>query len=329
VTTQDEPSRQARAPAADPPAVAVIVPAFGVARFLGETLRSIQAQSFGDWEAIVVDDGDTEAAAVFAPFAADPRMRLLQTDNGGVSVARNRGLAASEARVIAFLDGDDIYEPAYLSQMLQALQADPALGFVACDARLFGPRRPRRKLYSDACPIAGPLTLERVLTRQANIFTAVMARREALESAGGFDPRLRAAEDLDLWIRLLALGWRAATVTVPLVRYRRRAGSLSASPRGLLSGACAAYAKAAVLLEGRPEAAAARAMARRCRRELAWADGEALLRGGRIAPGLALLSRAGARSPRWRLALALMRRAPWLAVPLLRLRRWLPEPRRA
>jgi glycosyltransferase involved in cell wall biosynthesis len=299
-----------------------------MAGFLGDALSSLQTQSFPDWEVVVVDDGDgIGIASAFAPFGSETRMRLLQTDNAGVAAARNRAAAAARADVIAFLDGDDVYEPDYLARMLQALEDDPSLGFVACDAQLFGEGVRRPRLYSEAYAIQGPVTLERVLTRQVNIFTAAVVRRSAFESAGGFDTNLRVAEDLDLWIRLLALGWKGAVVPVPLVRYRRREGSLSSSVRPLLAGSCAVYAKAAAMLAGRPEAATAQAVGRGYAQRLAWADGEALVMEGRVAAGLALLQDAGARSPRWRLAIAIMRRAPWTAAPLLRLRRWLPTPR--
>ncbi len=185
--------------------------------------------------------------------------------------------------------------------------------------------RPGR-LFSNACPIEGPVTLERVLTRQLNIFTAVVMRRSAFTSTGGQDTELGVAEDLDLWIRLLAQGCKGAVLEVPLVRYRRRAGSLSSDERSQFAGCCAVYAKAAAMLAGRPEAAAAQAVGRRYAQRLAWAEGEALIIDGRVAAGLALLRDAGVRSRRWRLALPVMRRAPWVAAPLFKLRRWLPQP---
>jgi len=309
------------------PRVSVIVPGYGVAGFLAEAISSVQAQSLSDWEVIVVDDGDrTRVAAAFGPFAREPRMRLLQTNNAGVATARNRAVAAARADVIAFLDGDDVYEPDYLARMLQTLDGDSSLGFVACDAQLFGAGVRRPRLYSQAYSIRGPVTLERVLTRQVHIFTAAMVRRSAFESIGGFDADLRVAEDLDLWLRLLAAGWKGAVVQAPLVHYRRRRGSLSSNVRPLLDGCCAVYANAADMLAGRPEAAAALAVGRHYARRLAWVDGEALIMEGKVSAGLALLQDAAARSPRWRLAIAVMRRAPWVAAPLLRLRRWLPQP---
>ena len=120
--------------ASRPPRVCVIVPAYGVAHLLGDALASLQGQHRQDWEAIVVDDGaPDDVAAAFARFAGDPRFRLLRTDNRGVSTARNRAIAASTAPFVAFLDGDDLYDPTYLERMLAAIEADAALAFVSCD----------------------------------------------------------------------------------------------------------------------------------------------------------------------------------------------------
>jgi glycosyltransferase involved in cell wall biosynthesis len=310
--------------------VSVVVPAYGVGELLADALASLQAQAFANWEAIVVDDGARGAVArVFDRFADDPRFRLLQTDNGGVSVARNRGIAAARAPFVSFLDGDDVYEPQYLARMASTLAANPALGFVACDAVVFGAgvRRPHR--YSDRYPMAGPASLERVLSREVNIFTATMARRRALLQVGGFDAELPVAEDLDLWARLIAAGWGARVLDEALVRYRRRAGSLSSAPRRLLAGSCAMYRKAAAELEARPEGRVAEAMASRCEEQLRWMDGEELILAGHVRAGLALLRTSESRSPRWGKALRLMQRAPWIAPWLLRGRRWAPPPRAA
>src|SRR5690606_11651153 len=89
------------------PRIAVIVPAFGVAHLLGAALDSLQAQSFTDWEAIVIDDGaPDDVAGAVAPYLGDSRIRFLQTENRGVSAARNRAIAAARAPLVALLDGD-------------------------------------------------------------------------------------------------------------------------------------------------------------------------------------------------------------------------------
>lgn len=309
------------------PLVSVIVPAYGVATMLGEALASLQAQRWPHWEAIVVDDGaPDDVAGAFRPFAGDPRFRLLCTDNGGLATARNRGVAASRAPYVALLDGDDIYEPDYLERMVAPLQMDDRLGFVSCDATMFGARPWAGHRYSERYPLGGPLTLDRVLSRDVQIVVSAMIRRSALDQVGGFDGRLRSVEDLDLWIRLLAAGWRGVTLEKPLVRYRRRPGSLSTDDRGMLTAACAVYRKACVDLADRPEGATAARTLARYELLLRHLDGQDAILKGDVARGLRLLDGIEARSPRWRLAMPIMRRAPWLATTMLRMRSVTPRP---
>lgn len=303
------------------PQVVVIVPAYGLAHLLGEALASLQAQHFQDWEAVIVDDGaPDDVVGAFAPFADDKRFHLLQTDNGGLATARNRAIAASSAPFIALLDGDDLYEPDYLERMLAAIQADNGLGFVSCDAMMFGDRRFAGRRYSDCYAMAGPITLERVLSRDVAVLVASIIRRSAYDAVGGFDGALRSAEDLDLWIRLLSTGWRGTTLLEVLVGYRRRPGSLSTQAKGMLSASVQVYEKAASSLADRPEAEVARRHLARHRQHLLWIEGQEAVLRGEVSLGLRQLAGAEQRSLRWRLALSMMRRAPWLAGFLMTLR---------
>lgn len=304
-----------------PPAVSVIVPAWGVAAFLPEALWSLQRQSVQDWEAIVVDDGDTAAVAeARAPFSGDPRIRLLATANGGLAVARNRAIAQARAPRVSLLDGDDRYAGDYLAKMMERLDADPALGFVTSDARLFGVAELDGKKFSEVEPQRGPITLEAVLRRQFKVFGSTMMRREALAAVGGFDESLRSAEDLDLWIRLLEAGWSAAYLPLPLVEYRRRPASLSANSLSLARWVCCVYQKAAARLDGRPERQAALDMLERAQNQLRIEEGVDSIVRGRTREGVALLlsTDIGERSPKWRLAMRAFRLFPPLAGPVIR-----------
>lgn len=311
------------------PAVSVIVPAYGLAHLVGETLLSLQAQTFTNWEAIVVDDGapdDVEAA--LRPFAADSRIRFLSTDNRGVATARNRAIGHARSPLIALLDGDDLYEPDYLAVMVAAISADAGLGFVSCDAIYFGddPRAGRR--FSEFSPQTAPVTLARVMRREFNVFTACIIRKAAFDAVSGYEGSLRAAEDFDLWLRLLEAGWKGGIVPRPLARYRRRADSLSHQTGPLMLALARVYRAAAARLGERPEARVAEAMRVRIEREAAWDEGDALIRAGRVREGLRVLraARAWERSGRWRLAMPLMMVVPALAGPILRGRQRWNEP---
>ena len=303
------------------PAISVIVPAWGVAHLVGEALDSLRAQSFTDWEAIVVDDGaPDDVAGAVAPFvAADPRIRFLATPHGGLSAARNRAIVAARAPLIALLDGDDAYAPGYLRTMVAAIGGDHGLGFVTCDATFVGGTERDGRLFSASMAQAGEPTLEAVLARRFHVLAAATIRREAIAAVGGFDETLAAAEDLDLWIRILERGWRGGYVARPLVRYRRRRNSLSAATGKLRVATRIVYERAEGRLAGRPEQAVARAMVERMRAETGWVEGEVLILAGRVREGIELLRRsdAGRQSARWRWTMRLFAVAPFLARPLL------------
>jgi glycosyltransferase involved in cell wall biosynthesis len=108
------------------PFVSIVIPAYNVSEYIGECLKSVQQQTYGNWQAIVVDDGSTDqtVAAIQAVIGQDQRFRLIRQQNGGVSVARNTGIKAATGEYLAFLDGDDMWEPTFLTQLLAAVQAD-------------------------------------------------------------------------------------------------------------------------------------------------------------------------------------------------------------
>jgi cellulose synthase/poly-beta-1,6-N-acetylglucosamine synthase-like glycosyltransferase len=302
-------------------AVTVIIPAWGVSEYVGETLASLQAQTRGDWEAVVIDDGDTQkVAAALAPFASDPRIRLLATDNVGLAGARNRGIATATTPYISMVDGDDRYRHDYLELMVAALESDEKLGFVTTDALMFGNPAFEGRLFSSTQPQSGAITLERVIRREFNVCGGSIVRREVMEAVGGYDARLRSAEDLDLWIRILERGWGAGKVDAPLLQYRRRAGSLSATSLSMARWEQQVFAQAVERLEGRPEQAAARDMLASAENRLRMEQGLAAVAEGRTREGLRLLRRTdiAASSAKWRLAMAAFRLFPPLAGPVIR-----------
>ncbi|WP_454882798.1 glycosyltransferase family 2 protein [Sphingomonas oryzagri] len=306
------------------PAVSVIVPAWGVAHLVGETLASLQGQAFDDWEAIVVDDGDPTVAPVVALMAeADPRIRFVAIAHGGLPWARNHAIAAARAPLIALLDGDDLHMPTYLDKMVTAISTDPAPGVVTCDAIFAGDTLRAGRRFSDYLPQGGAYTLDAVIARRANVFIASIVRRDVMDAVGGFDEELPAAEDLDLWIRITEAGWSITHLPEPLVLYRRRPGSLSASTLKLRLAAASVYDKAAARLAGRPEAATAATMASTMRDEAGWVEGEDMVIAGHIRAGIAMLrqSHAERRSGRWRVMMPLFSALPPLARPLLAWRR--------
>ena len=308
------------------PRIAVIVPAYGVAHLLGEALDSVLAQTYDEWECWVIDDGaPDEVASAAAPYLADPRIRFLETANGGVACARNRAIARAKAPYVALLDGDDLLRPRYLEQMVAALDADPDARVVTCNARMFG-ALPRERFCASAMQRAGGNrtgTLAEVLDRRFNIYIGSAFRRADWERAGGFDETMTHCEDFDFWVRLLLAGGHALYLDEVLGEYRVRPSSASASGEKMIRGLLHTYEKVLPRLAGRPEADVARAMIARERAELEfeWAV-DRVLAGDTVA-GLASLrhARGSAGGLAWPAALALWNLFPALAAPMLRRRR--------
>ncbi|MBW4093719.1 MAG: glycosyltransferase family 2 protein, partial [Proteobacteria bacterium] len=144
------------------PSIGIVIPARNAAPWLGAALGSLRAQSLSHWQAVVVDDGSTDATAEVAASSADPRIGLIRQPPRGVSAARNRGAAAlADSAALLFLDADDWLAPDALARLDTALRAAPE-AVAAC-----GPYAPvtatGRQLRTR--PAAGGDVLARLLTR--------------------------------------------------------------------------------------------------------------------------------------------------------------------
>ena len=108
--------------------ISVIIPVYNVEKFLAECVDSVLAQTYTDWEAILVDDGATDASGAMcdAYAAKDPRIRVIHRENGGLSAARNTGLKAARGEYVYFLDSDDYIEPDTLALLLETAEREQA-----------------------------------------------------------------------------------------------------------------------------------------------------------------------------------------------------------
>ncbi|MFN0120048.1 MAG: glycosyltransferase family 2 protein [Blastocatellia bacterium] len=209
------------------PKVSVIVPAYNVAPYIGEALASVEAQTYRDFETIVVNDGspdDTEKA--LAPYMK--RIVYVRQENRGLSGARNTGMRLARGRYFALLDADDMWMPDYLERMVEVIEGTDSPDIVYPNAELFGMKKWEGRLYQDIYPSVTPVTLERLLSRECTVFVSALFRREAPERIGMFDEAIRGGgEDFDMWLRAAWHGLRFAYTARPLVRYRKRPDSLS------------------------------------------------------------------------------------------------------
>jgi len=208
----------------DPPTVAVVIPSYNYAEFVGRAVRSALAQDYAQLtDIVVVDDGsqdDGATAHVVSELAeTDPRVHYHRKENGGVATARNRGIALTNTKYVCCLDADDAIEPRFLSTMIAALEQDRSLGiaysglaWVAKD-RVWKGDWPHEYHY------------DQQLQGENQVPTCCVMRREAWERAGGYRqryaPQGQGAEDAELWLRLGALGWggvKASEAVIPLHR---------------------------------------------------------------------------------------------------------------
>ncbi|HJP91474.1 MAG TPA: glycosyltransferase [Pyrinomonadaceae bacterium] len=213
------------------PLVSVIIPAYEVAEFIGEALDSVLAQTFTDYEIIVINDGSPDTGALeraLKPYMS--RIVYLKQENRGVSAARNSGIAAARGSLIAFLDGDDTWLPNYLEVQVARIQADPTIDVLYPNVLMFGGSSEAGEEFMTICPSNGEVTFERLLLQECNVSNCSIARRETIVRAGLFDESLRSVEDFDLWLRVIKEGGRIAYHRDVLARYRRRTGSLTADP---------------------------------------------------------------------------------------------------
>lgn len=221
------------------PTASIVVPAYNAAATIAETLDSLLAQRFEDFEIIVVDDGSTDGTGAVVTRYADPRLHCLRQRNRGLAGAHNTGIAHARGRYIAFCDADDLWEPEKLGLHIAHLDARPGVGISFSGSRLIDDQG--RPLGLAQAPKLRRLTARDVLLRNpiGNGSTPVM-RRAALDAiawrpAGEtrdwwFDEEFRQSDDIEGWARFaLTTDWEIEGIPGLLTRYRVNPGGLSAN----------------------------------------------------------------------------------------------------
>lgn len=210
------------------PLVSIIIPAYNVAQFIRETLDSVFAQTFKDYEVIIVNDGSpdtTELERALEPYIE--RIVYLKQENSGAGAARNRALHVARGEFVAFLDADDIWLPDYLSEQIRFIRGGD-YDLVYADAALFGNSSLAGRTFMEIAPSNGEVTFQSLISGRCNVITSgVVARRELIFEVGLFDEQLRNSQDFELWVRLVRHGARAAYQRKVLLRYRYHEDSLS------------------------------------------------------------------------------------------------------
>jgi glycosyltransferase involved in cell wall biosynthesis len=210
------------------PTISIIIPAYNVARFIRETLDAVFAQTFTDYEAIIINDGspDTnELDNAIQPF--QDRIVYVKQSNRGAAAARNRGLEIARGEFVAFLDADDLWSTRYLEEQLNFLKSG-GFDLVYADALIVGDSPLAGRTFMETAPSNGAVTAHSLLDATCNIITSgVVSRRDLILGCGGFDETLRNSHDFDLWVRLAKSGARLGYQRNVLLSYRCHDNSLS------------------------------------------------------------------------------------------------------
>jgi glycosyltransferase involved in cell wall biosynthesis len=246
--------------------VSIVVPMYNSAEYLASTIESVRAQTFSEWEMILVDDGSVDDTVKVCEEEArrDARIRVVRAGHQGVVGARNRGLheTSAQSEFVAFLDSDDTYEPEALALLTAALETHPECPAAHGLARatdlagkqfegddLMESMRDRFELRNGKCvpvPLLAPTSFEAELVKNYIVTPGTsLIRRRALDVVGEFDVAVEPADDWDINLRIARLGGFALVDHV-ILNWRRHAGSLSDSSRRSLGYAHFAVMKRAV-----------------------------------------------------------------------------------
>jgi glycosyltransferase involved in cell wall biosynthesis len=207
------------------PGVSIVLPYYNGSAFIRETVESVLAQTYRDYELFIVDDGSSQAEADhlvgLIASLADDRIAYLRKDNGGLSDARNFGIRKANADLICLLDQDDVWEPEKLARQVAAIGSGPGIDVVVTDGVYFGttdgPMNVSRVTDGKAQLVEG--TFAKMLRGNFVIASSIMFRKRVVEAVGESSRRYFVVPDFEYFIRM-AEKYEFYVVPEPLVRYR-------------------------------------------------------------------------------------------------------------
>lgn len=206
------------------PRLSVLMAAYNAMPYLPAAVESILAQTYRDFEFVIVNDGSTDNSPAYLDTLDDPRVRVIHQANAGLAAALNTGLEACRGEYVARMDADDLSLPERFERQVRFLDAHPAVGCVGCQTAQFGDAKVGGPLHM-------PSTHEEICRalndgRHALVHPSIMTRTELVRRVGGYWPLRLVSEDHDLFLRLSEAAEMAAIGPV-LFHYRVHRGSLN------------------------------------------------------------------------------------------------------
>ena len=210
------------------PRVSIIIPTYNCARYIGRALDSVCAQTYKDYEILVVDDGSTDDTKdVVMQYGR--KVTYLYQQNRGVSAARNHAILKANGELLAYLDADDMWYPEKLERQVAFLDAHQECGMVHSEMSVINEQDEilHLRFYEETKrSVPQGYCVQQLLTRCHIQTLTVVERRDTFDHVGGFDERLPIAQDYLHWIMIAAEGQALGYLAEPLGKYRWRTGSL-------------------------------------------------------------------------------------------------------
>lgn len=208
------------------PGFSIVIPLYNKESSIRNTIRSVLQQECTKYEILVINDGSTDGSQAAVESIHSDRIRVISTDNQGVSAARNLGISHASYAFIAFLDADDTWEPAYLQAMAELITLCPEAILYGAAFDISTPQKKYTRNFYLPHNDRGYIEdyFQHAVRRELFWTSAVVARKEDLIRLGGFNKKISYGEDTDLWIRLALAGKIAFTNTV-LAHYRLEEGN--------------------------------------------------------------------------------------------------------
>lgn len=213
--------------------VSVVIPVYNALDTVLDAVRSVEAQTFKDYEVIIVDDCSTDGTLSLLSKECGNHQVIKSDVNKGPANARNRGIEKARGTWIAFLDADDVWLPYRLEAQMELVRQFPDTTLFCGNSISFSNRDPvdeHELIIPKAAKSVRPVVLEEFITGNPVITSTVLVKKEAIVEAGGFDEAFKGPEDYDLWIRL-AVRFKFSRMEVPLIRYREQLHGLSRDDR--------------------------------------------------------------------------------------------------
>ncbi len=221
--------------------ISVILPVYRVEKYIGVTVKSVLAQTYKNFELLIIDDGSPDSSIKICQQFTDPRIKILQQANRGLAGARNTGIRHAQGEYLAILDGDDLWLPKKLEKHVEHLKASPTVGlsfsrsaFIDEAGNLLGTyTMPRLKeitpsyLFRD-----NPVGNGSAAVIRREVFEAIKFRKNLYGTMEDFyfDENFRQAEDIECWLRIaIQTDWQIEGIPEALTLYRVNSGGLSAN----------------------------------------------------------------------------------------------------